>query len=253
MVNTTSMEQMTKYYWGMLSARAAAAGTTTTTSLRSWPPPAHGSGGDPSWEELAFARDAAGNLGGCVWPPRSYTCTFCGREFRSAQALGGHMNVHRRDRARLRQCASLDHHDVVQVQDAHQQQSIAPQADHLQHQLRQLQEAPLFRAKAVLLSGPKSTNCDHQACTTTSPSYISTIIKESKNKIPGWKEEALERYEEEEEETMAERRKRRRVHQPPEAVLPFFLHLPPVPCDRVEHDAKLVLDFPNHKQGCFFF
>ncbi|KAL1804015.1 hypothetical protein DCAR_0935704 [Daucus carota subsp. sativus] len=35
------------------------------------------------------------------WPPRSYTCSFCKREFRSAQALGGHMNVHRRDRARL--------------------------------------------------------------------------------------------------------------------------------------------------------
>ncbi|KAL3506071.1 hypothetical protein ACH5RR_031453 [Cinchona calisaya] len=40
------------------------------------------------------------------WPPRSYTCSFCKREFRSAQALGGHMNVHRRDRARLRQWQS---------------------------------------------------------------------------------------------------------------------------------------------------
>ncbi|PWA71218.1 Zinc finger, C2H2 [Artemisia annua] len=37
------------------------------------------------------------------WPPRSYTCTFCKREFRSAQALGGHMNVHRREKARLKQ------------------------------------------------------------------------------------------------------------------------------------------------------
>ncbi|GJN12084.1 hypothetical protein PR202_ga30329 [Eleusine coracana subsp. coracana] len=36
----------------------------------------------------------------------SYTCGYCRREFRSAQALGGHMNVHRRDRARLRQCCS---------------------------------------------------------------------------------------------------------------------------------------------------
>ncbi|XP_060206216.1 zinc finger protein 10-like [Lycium barbarum] len=56
-----------------------------------------------SWEEQAFAEDAAGSLGGCIWPPRSYTCSFCGREFRSAQALGGHMNVHRRDRARMKQ------------------------------------------------------------------------------------------------------------------------------------------------------
>ncbi|KAI3439611.1 C2H2-type domain-containing protein, partial [Psidium guajava] len=53
-----------------------------------------------SWEEKAFAEDF-----GCVWPPRSYSCSFCNREFRSAQALGGHMNVHRRDRARLKQSA----------------------------------------------------------------------------------------------------------------------------------------------------
>ncbi|XP_031106935.1 probable transcriptional regulator RABBIT EARS [Ipomoea triloba] len=37
-----------------------------------------------------------------AWPPRSYSCSFCKREFRSAQALGGHMNVHRRDRAKLK-------------------------------------------------------------------------------------------------------------------------------------------------------
>ena len=54
---------------------------------------------------------------GCFpWPPplpsSCYTCGYCRREFRSAQALGGHMNVHRRDRARLRQCcsASAAHH-----------------------------------------------------------------------------------------------------------------------------------------------
>ncbi|KAM0985413.1 hypothetical protein ACFX13_012903 [Malus domestica] len=42
------------------------------------------------------------NFDGFAWPPRSYTCSFCKREFRSAQALGGHMNVHRKDRARLK-------------------------------------------------------------------------------------------------------------------------------------------------------
>ncbi|XP_009142836.1 zinc finger protein 11 [Brassica rapa] len=40
------------------------------------------------------------------WPPKNYTCSFCRREFRSAQALGGHMNVHRRDKAKLRQIPS---------------------------------------------------------------------------------------------------------------------------------------------------
>ncbi|KAI3799869.1 hypothetical protein L1987_35174 [Smallanthus sonchifolius] len=56
-----------------------------------------------SWEEQAFAEDGRGPLGGFVWPPRSYSCSFCRREFKSAQALGGHMNVHRREKAKLKQ------------------------------------------------------------------------------------------------------------------------------------------------------
>ncbi|KAL2533776.1 zinc finger protein 10 [Abeliophyllum distichum] len=75
-------------------------------------PAATASYGD-SWEEQAFAEDASGPLGGCIWPPRSYNCSFCGREFRSAQALGGHMNVHRRDRARLRQSPIPKTHELV--------------------------------------------------------------------------------------------------------------------------------------------
>uniref|UniRef100_A0A1J3FMD4 Transcriptional regulator SUPERMAN n=1 Tax=Noccaea caerulescens TaxID=107243 RepID=A0A1J3FMD4_NOCCA len=61
---------------------------------------------DESWEVKAFEQDTIGNISGTTWPPRSYTCNFCRREFRSAQALGGHMNVHRRDRAssRAHQC-----------------------------------------------------------------------------------------------------------------------------------------------------
>ncbi|RVW56709.1 Zinc finger protein 10 [Vitis vinifera] len=55
-----------------------------------------------SWEEEAFAKDASQPFGAFIWPPRSYSCSFCRREFRTAQALGGHMNVHRRDRARLK-------------------------------------------------------------------------------------------------------------------------------------------------------
>ncbi|KAJ4704622.1 transcriptional regulator TAC1-like [Melia azedarach] len=36
---------------------------------------------------------------------KSYTCAFCKRGFSNAQALGGHMNIHRKDRAKLRQFA----------------------------------------------------------------------------------------------------------------------------------------------------
>lgn len=36
---------------------------------------------------------------------RSYECTFCRRGFTNAQALGGHMNIHRKDRAKAKQSA----------------------------------------------------------------------------------------------------------------------------------------------------
>ncbi|KAI6694149.1 hypothetical protein NL676_021859 [Syzygium grande] len=37
---------------------------------------------------------------------RSYECTFCKRGFTNAQALGGHMNIHRKDRAKGKQAPS---------------------------------------------------------------------------------------------------------------------------------------------------
>ncbi|XP_010543923.1 PREDICTED: probable transcriptional regulator RABBIT EARS [Tarenaya hassleriana] len=77
--------------------------------------------GAGSREERAFAFAAAEDYSGCVWPPRTYRCSFCGREFRSAQALGGHMNVHRRDRARLKHNQEADdqqdhhHHRILEA------------------------------------------------------------------------------------------------------------------------------------------
>ncbi|KAG2245857.1 hypothetical protein Bca4012_069095 [Brassica carinata] len=44
---------------------------------------------------------------------RSYLCSFCVRGFSNAQALGGHMNIHRRDRANLRQKLMEDSKDDV--------------------------------------------------------------------------------------------------------------------------------------------
>lgn len=80
----------------------------------------------PSWEEQAFAEDAASPLGSFVWPPRSYSCTFCRREFSSAQALGGHMNVHRRDRARLKQSLCDDQTPSLAPDSAQEGDSSSP-------------------------------------------------------------------------------------------------------------------------------
>lgn len=51
------------------------------------------------WDGSNFSFQREGDYG-FSWPPRNYNCTFCKKEFKSAQALGGHMNVHRRDRAK---------------------------------------------------------------------------------------------------------------------------------------------------------
>ncbi|XP_030537660.1 transcriptional regulator TAC1-like [Rhodamnia argentea] len=37
---------------------------------------------------------------------RSYECIFCKRGFSNAQALGGHMNIHRKDKAKLKQSST---------------------------------------------------------------------------------------------------------------------------------------------------
>ncbi|KAL8215014.1 hypothetical protein R6Q57_004463 [Mikania cordata] len=62
------------------------------------------------WEHNNFIFDKDYAYDGISWRQRSFMCNFCKKEYKSAQALGGHMNVHRRDRARLRQSSpSLDH------------------------------------------------------------------------------------------------------------------------------------------------
>ncbi|KAI9116061.1 hypothetical protein K1719_012991 [Acacia pycnantha] len=116
-----------------------------------------------SWEEQAFAEDE--RLGGCIWPPRSYSCSFCNREFRSAQALGGHMNVHRRDRARLKQPPSPHKQDETTTLDHHHQNSFSssclpcsnanPNSDH--HHL----EAKLAHPSLIIQdnSSPQYDSC----------------------------------------------------------------------------------------------
>ncbi|KAL4588083.1 hypothetical protein LXL04_000962 [Taraxacum kok-saghyz] len=63
------------------------------------------------WESNTLLFDNDYGYDGVSWRQRNFMCNFCKKEYKSAQALGGHMNVHRRDRARLRlsNSASLDH------------------------------------------------------------------------------------------------------------------------------------------------
>ncbi|KAL4596393.1 hypothetical protein ACB092_12G161200 [Castanea dentata] len=58
--------------------------------------------GKGKWDSNNFGFEEDHSCG-VSWPAKQvFTCNFCKRQFRSAQALGGHMNVHRKDRARLR-------------------------------------------------------------------------------------------------------------------------------------------------------
>ncbi|KAI5056077.1 hypothetical protein GOP47_0029598 [Adiantum capillus-veneris] len=108
-----------------------------------------------SWETRAFAEDAS-SLAAGIWPPRAYPCSFCRREFRSAQALGGHMNVHRRDRARLRHSsppapalygARLTTPQPRSLFQAHEKYTISQTAGYPNESLIKLNSAPITLSK----------------------------------------------------------------------------------------------------------
>lgn len=59
---------------------------------------------EPSNDEMDSSEPVKENPGA----GRFYDCMFCRRGFTTAQALGGHMNVHRKDRARTRVSGKKD-------------------------------------------------------------------------------------------------------------------------------------------------
>ncbi|CAN1849885.1 Transcriptional regulator TAC1 [Linum perenne] len=67
--------------------------------------------------------------GGHVVMKYSYTCGFCKRGFSNAQALGGHMNIHRKDRALLlcEEASQQDHQTKPSLCDDKAQSSAPPQ------------------------------------------------------------------------------------------------------------------------------
>ncbi|KAI4324456.1 hypothetical protein MLD38_029945 [Melastoma candidum] len=131
---------------------------------------------DDSWEEQAFAEDAAGALGGCIWPPRSYSCSFCRREFRSAQALGGHMNVHRRDRARFNQ--SPDPNQMSHLDQAGHD-SIPPQIHQLFHNPS---PKSALGAATTPISPPELLRCPADI---KIPPYLSSFPGEFRDRLSG--------------------------------------------------------------------
>ncbi|KAG2391279.1 hypothetical protein LR48_Vigan07g068900 [Vigna angularis] len=126
-----------------------------------------------NWEERAFAEDAVGSM----WPPRPYSCTFCKREFRSAQALGGHMNIHRRDRARLKQ--NLNPH----YQNYHRIKSLLGNNNHpfssplISTQINcGLTHAHSYSSQATTISTTRSLSCISTQEYKFSPSSSSSFI-----------------------------------------------------------------------------
>ncbi|GFY84960.1 C2H2 and C2HC zinc fingers superfamily protein [Actinidia rufa] len=64
---------------------------------------------ETSSDENDRLEKGTGNNSGTV---RSYLCTYCKRGFTNAQALGGHMNIHRKDKAKAKknsEASSMSH------------------------------------------------------------------------------------------------------------------------------------------------
>ncbi|OWM68139.1 transcriptional regulator SUPERMAN-like [Punica granatum] len=117
-----------------------------------------------------YGRSEDNYLCGISWPPRSYSCSFCKREFRSAQALGGHMNVHRRDRARLRQSSPMEdfhQYPVLSLSSTNP----SPTSNHKPN------PNPYVASSATPLL---ITSCSSMSCPTLAPSSALGSLKEVK-------------------------------------------------------------------------
>ncbi|OWM81794.1 transcriptional regulator TAC1-like [Punica granatum] len=106
---------------------------------------------------------------------KTYSCTFCKKGFSNAQALGGHMNIHRKDRAKLIM-QSLDdksHEVVLDLKDV-------PDDDHHQHAEPgpdDDQEHPTDQESRLLTASLSSITGDHEK---VRKSHHKMMLKEKK-------------------------------------------------------------------------
>ncbi|KAK1354682.1 Plastid transcriptionally active 16 [Heracleum sosnowskyi] len=99
---------------------------------------------------------------------RIYKCTFCERGFSNAQALGGHMNIHRRDRARLKELEIPSSYVVVRGD------------SHSSHQL----PSPDYRNFLHSVSSDQERNCTHKRPLV----FVEADDQESRRRTAGIKE-----------------------------------------------------------------
>ncbi|KAL7144911.1 hypothetical protein ABFS83_07G042800 [Erythranthe nasuta] len=93
---------------------------------------------------------------------RSYECTFCKRGFTNAQALGGHMNIHRKDKAKAKQKINRD--DEITSNTTSKPQENIPHHHHHQYQvyLPPPPRNPNFETGDYLPPFRRQENYDHR-------------------------------------------------------------------------------------------
>ncbi|KAL2989296.1 hypothetical protein AAZX31_11G132300 [Glycine max] len=106
---------------------------------------------------------------------RSFECNFCRRGFSNAQALGGHMNIHRKDKAKLKQQQSSNQIQQDQAksygEDSNKQKwnwNVSLQ----EHAIHKRQQLPLFAESPTSSETQKPQQGQTQ--TTTEQASLST-------------------------------------------------------------------------------
>lgn len=84
-------------------------------------------------ESLNSSHEQQGDLNEDLGVGRSYECVFCKRGFNTAQALGGHMNIHRKDRLKSKPAAATAKQQEIYTGPRFYQQLLPPSIDHHHH------------------------------------------------------------------------------------------------------------------------
>ncbi|XP_047322141.1 zinc finger protein 2-like [Impatiens glandulifera] len=100
-------------------------------------------------EEITISSESSSD----VIPPekvrtvRSYECNFCKRGFTNAQALGGHMNIHRKEKVKAKKTDdqySFNRNNIIQRDYMNTHNQVSAVNHHMNHSFKQ-QDQPVGR------------------------------------------------------------------------------------------------------------